>query len=82
MFNPSFCQDLVKREGGRRHPVFPCGTHDFLVGDKRGARGGLTRPSWGTNERLVGDKRQPLVSQSVARAFGKEGQKTLKNELV
>ena len=82
MFNPSFCQELSKRQPARRHPNFPSGTHDFLVGDKRGARRGQTRPSWGTNERLVGDKRQLLVSQSVEKAFGKEGQKTLKNEFV
>ena len=81
-FNPSFCQELVKREGRRGCPVFPWGTHEVPVGDKRGSRGGQTRASWGTNERLVGDKRQPLVSQSVEKAFGKEGQKTLKNEFV
>ena len=82
MFNPSFCQELSKRQPARRHPDFPSGTHDILVGDKRGARRGQTRPSWGTNERLVGDKRQPTVCQSVGKAFGKEEQKTLKNEFV
>ena len=82
MFNPSFCQELSKRQPARRHPVFPCGTHDLLVGDKRGARRGQTRPSWGTNERLVGDKRQLFVSQSIVRELNKEGQKTLKNEFV
>ena len=82
MFNPSFCQELSKRQPARRHPDFPSGTHDFLVGDKRGARRGQTRPSWGTNERLVGDKRQPLVSQSVAKTFDKEGRKTQKRRFV
>ena len=82
MFNPSFCQELSNKQPARRHSVFPSGTHDLPVGDKRGARRGQTRSSWGTNERLVGDKRQPLVSQSVEKAFGKEGQKTLKNEFV
>ena len=82
MFNPSFCQELSKRQPARRHPNFPSGTNNILVGDKRGARRGQTRPSWGTNERFVGDKRQPLVSQSVAKTFDKEGQKTLKNEFV
>ncbi len=38
MFNPSFCQELSKRQPARRHPNFPSGTHDILVGDKRGAR--------------------------------------------
>ena len=75
MFNPSFCQELSNQQPARRHPNFPSGTHDILVGDKRGARRGQTRGSWG-------DKRQPLVSQSVGKAFGKEGQKTLKNEFV
>ena len=82
MFNPSFCQELSKRQPARRHPDFPSGTHDILVGDKRGARRGQTRPSWGTNERLVGDKRQPLVSQSVAKTFDKEGRKTQKRRFV
>ena len=82
MFNPSFCQELSNRQPARRHPNFPSGTHDILVGDKRGARRGQTRPSWGTNERLVGDKRQLLVSQSIVRELNKEGQKTLKNEFV
>ena len=67
MFNPSFCQELSKRQPARRHPVFPSGTHDLLVGDKRGPRGGQTRDSSGTNERLVGDKAQPLVSQLIVR---------------
>ena len=80
MFNPSFCQELSKP--ARRHPNFPSGTHDILVGDKRGARRGQTKPSWGTNERLVGDKRQPLVSQLVAKAFDKEGRKTQKRRYV
>ena len=35
---------------------------DVLVGDKRDPRGGQTRPSWGTNETLVGDKRESLFS--------------------
>ena len=82
MFNPSFCQELSKRQPAHRHPVFPCWTHDLLVGDKRGPRGGQTRDSSGTNERLVGDKTQPFVSQSIARELGKKGQKTLKNEFV
>ena len=56
MFNPSFCQELSNKQPARRHPNFPSGTHDILVGDKRGARRGQTRPSWGTNERLVGAK--------------------------
>ena len=43
MFNPSFCQETVMRVGGRGRAVFPWGQ---------------TRPSWGTNETLVGDKRQ------------------------
>ena len=34
---------------------FPSGTHDLLVGDKRGARRGQTRPSWETNGKAVGD---------------------------
>lgn len=36
----------------------PSVPHKLPVGDKRGPRGGQTRPSWGTNEALVGDKRQ------------------------
>ena len=82
MFNPSFCQELSKRQPARRHPNFPSGTHDLLVGDKRGARRGQTRPSWGTNERLVGDKRQSLASQPIAKALDKEGQKTQKRRYV
>ncbi len=82
MFNPSFYQKLSKRQPTRRHPDFPSGTHDLLVGDKRGARRGQTRPSWGTNERLVVDKKQPLISQSVAKAFDKEGRKTQKRRFV
>ena len=56
MFNPSFCQELSNQQPARRHPNFPSGTHDILVGDKRGARRGQTRS--GTNEALVGDKRE------------------------
>ncbi len=63
MFNPSFCQELSNKQPARRHPNFPSGTHDILVGDKRGARRGQTRPSWGTNERLVGDKREARGGQ-------------------
>ena len=76
MSNPSFCQELVKRKSSLGHPVFPPGTHGFLVGDKRGPRGGQTTPSSGTNERLVGDKRQHVVCQSVAKAFEKARRKT------
>ena len=50
MFNPSFCQELSNKQPARRHPNFPSGTHDILVGDKRGPRGGQTRGSWGTND--------------------------------
>ena len=50
MFNPSFCQELSNQQPTRRHPNFPSGTHDILVGDKRGARRGQTRGSWGTND--------------------------------
>ena len=82
LFNPSFCQELVKRISCPGHPIFPSGTNDILVGDKRDPRGGQTRPSWGTNERLVGDKRQRLVSQPVAKTFDKEGQKTQKRAFV
>ena len=82
MFNPSFCQELSNRQPARRYPNFPSGTHDLLVGDKRGARRGQTRPSWGTNGVLVGDKRQPLVSQSIVRELDKEGQKTQKRRYV
>lgn len=76
MSNPSFCQELVKHECNAGHPVFPPGTHGFLVGDKRGPRGGQTTPSSGTNGRLVGDKRQHIVCQSVAKAFEKARRKT------
>ena len=34
MFTPSSCQELSKRQPARRHPVFPSGTHDLLVGGK------------------------------------------------
>ena len=57
MFNPSFCQETVMCAGGRGRAVFPWGTNDLLVGDKRGPRGGQTRPSWGTNGNAVGDCR-------------------------
>ena len=57
MFNPSFCQETVMRAGGRGRAVFPWGTNDLLVGDKRGPRGGQTRPSSGTNGNAVGDCR-------------------------
>ena len=40
MFNPSFCQEVSKRQPARRHPNFPSGTHDILVGDKREAHRG------------------------------------------
>ncbi len=55
MFNPSFCQETVMRVGGRGRAVFPWGTNELLVGDKRGPRGGQTRPSSGTNGNAVGD---------------------------
>ena len=41
MFNPSFCQETVMCAGGRGRAVFPWGTNDLLVGDKRQRRGGL-----------------------------------------
>ena len=41
MFNPSFCQETVMRAGGRGRAVFPWGTNETLVGDKRQRRGGL-----------------------------------------
>ena len=69
MFNPSFCQYSFKRLPARQPAIFPLGTHAFLVGDKRGLRGGHKRLSWGTNEGLVGDKRQCFINQYVARAF-------------
>ena len=50
MFNPSFCQETVMRAGGRGRAVFPWGTNDLLVG--------------GTNEVLVGDKRDPRRGQT------------------
>ena len=50
MFNPSFCQELSKRQPARRHHNFPSGTHDILVRDKRGPREGQTRGSWGTKD--------------------------------
>lgn len=56
MLNPSFCQELVKRSNSLEDPVFPPGTHDVFVGDKRGARVGQTRLSWGTNGRLFGNR--------------------------
>lgn len=34
MFTPSSCQELSKQQPVRRHPVFPSGTHDLLVGGK------------------------------------------------
>ena len=34
MFTPSSCQELSKQQPARRHPVFPSGTHDLLVGGK------------------------------------------------
>ena len=40
------------RTGDRGRAVFPWGTNDLLVGDKRGPRGGQTRPSSGTNGNL------------------------------
>ena len=67
MFNPSFCQELFKRQPARRHPNFPSGTHNILVG---------------TNGVLVGEKRQSPVSQSVAKVFDKEGRKTQKRRFV
>ena len=63
MFNPSFCQELSNKQPARRHPNFPSGTHDILVGDKRGARRGQTGCSSGTNEALVGDKREARGGQ-------------------
>ena len=50
MFNPSFCQELSKRQPARRHPNSPSGTHDILVGDKREARRGQTRGSSGKRD--------------------------------
>ena len=54
MFNPSFCQETVMRAGGRGRAVFPWGTNDLLVGDKRGPRRGQTATPWGTVVQRIG----------------------------
>ena len=82
MFNPSFCQELVKRRSSQRHPVFPSGTNGILVGDKRGSRWGQMNSSLGTNGRFIGDKRQPIVIQCIAKEFDKEGRKTQKRRFI
>ena len=53
------------RAGGRGRAVFPWGTNDLLVGDKRGPRGGQTRPSSGTNGNAVGDCRATRCRSAV-----------------
>ena len=62
MFNPSFCQELSNQQPARRHPNFPSGTHDILVGEH--PRRGQTGCSSGTNEVLVGDKREARGGQT------------------
>ena len=63
MFNPSFCQETVMRAGGRGRAVFPWGTNEALVGDKRDPRRGQTATPWGTAA-------QRAVGQRFARAPG------------
>ncbi|MBM6718682.1 hypothetical protein H6B13_03355 [Bacteroides gallinaceum] len=55
---------------------------DNLPADTPISRQGHTTSSSGTHDLLVGDKRQPLVSQSVAKAFDKEGRKTQERRFV
>ena len=71
MFNPSFCQELSNQQPARRHPNFPSGTHDILVGEINNlpadtpiSRQGHTTSSSGTNGVLVGDKRGPRGGQT------------------
>ena len=47
----------------------PCVPHEVPVGDKRGSRGGQTRMSWGTNETLVGDKRETPARSTCGAGF-------------
>ena len=57
MFNPSFCQETVMRAGGRGRAVFPSGTNDLFVGDKRDSRRGQTATPWGTAVQRIGSQR-------------------------
>lgn len=72
LFNPSFCQELVKRRSRQTTPVFPPGFDEIPVGVQRGPRWGSTRVSLGFNEGLVGVQRQLLVNQTAATALTKE----------
>ena len=56
----------------KRGIVSPLVPDGFLVGDKRGLRRGQTRPSWGTNETLVGDKRQTPVRSTCEADFSSD----------